>query len=91
LRLAEVGEAVLDGRALAKRRAGLTHLAGAFLMLFVAGRLRRDGALIALPIAFVLCNLARRGDLPVDLRGVRGGSRPSAALTARTSAGAQPV
>jgi hypothetical protein len=40
------------------RRAGLTHFAGAFIMLFVARRVRRDAALIVLPVAFVLCNLA---------------------------------
>ena len=43
--------------AMARRTAG-AGLAAAFMMVFVAQRLSRDARLIALPIAFVLGNLA---------------------------------
>lgn len=33
------------------------HVSGAFMLVFVALRVRRDASLIALPIAFVFCNL----------------------------------
>jgi hypothetical protein len=38
-------------------RVGAAELAGAFIMIFVATRLRRDASLLVLPAAFVVCNL----------------------------------
>lgn len=38
------------------RRAAAGHLAAVVMFLFVARRLRRDAALIVLPLAFVACN-----------------------------------
>ena len=45
-------------QAIMGRRAGAAGFAAAFMMLFVARRLRRDASLIALPMAFVTCQLA---------------------------------
>jgi peptidoglycan/LPS O-acetylase OafA/YrhL len=45
-------------QAIMGRRAGAAGFAAAFMLIFVARRLRRDTSLIALPIAFVLCQLA---------------------------------
>jgi hypothetical protein len=43
------------------RRAAAGEIAGALIMLLVAMRLRRDEALIAVPVAFVLCQLIASG------------------------------
>jgi hypothetical protein len=43
------------------RRAAAGEFAGALIMLLIAMRLRRDESLIAVPIAFVLCQLIASG------------------------------
>ena len=46
------------GHPIMGRRAAAAGFAASFMLVFVARRLRRDAALLALPIAFVFCNLA---------------------------------